>query len=174
MANSLSINPLKILFICTHNRCRSILCESITNALGEGVLEARSGGSTPVDEIHPFTLKHLKAQNYPTDYLQSQSWDAHEAFAPDVVITVCDQANGESCPVWFGDSVKIHWGLNDPSKLANDANVSEQEADTAFLQVIDTIKARTEQLVSVAKNSELASTNDKAQLKQALLALGAV
>lgn len=156
--------PLKLLFICTHNRCRSILCDAIANQDGKGALVAKSGGSSPVGEVHPLTLKHLEKHGYSIDGLTSDSWDDHEDFQADVVVTVCDQAAGESCPVWFGKSIKLHWGLHDPSKLAAD----ETKADAAFGELIDIIKSRTDQLVAVA---EQGLTGDA--LKAALLALGA-
>ncbi|MED5488094.1 MAG: arsenate reductase ArsC, partial [Pseudomonadota bacterium] len=113
---------MKILYICTHNRCRSILCEAITNA-SNGNVEARSAGSQPVGEVHPLSLKYLAERGFSTDGLQSQSWDEFEDYDADLVVTVCDSAAGESCPVYFGKSLKVHWGLEDPSKLEG----SEQE-----------------------------------------------
>jgi len=92
---------MKILYICTHNRCRSILCEAITNA-SNGNVEARSAGSQPVGEVHPLSLKYLAERGFSTDGLQSQSWDEFEDYDADLVVTVCDSATGESCPVYFG------------------------------------------------------------------------
>jgi arsenate reductase (thioredoxin) len=111
----------KILFICTHNRCRSILAEAITNHLGDGLLAARSAGSQPAGEVHPLSLQYLQEAGIETNYLKSQSWDDHEQWHPDIVITVCDDAAGEACPVWFGNSIKVHWGLRDPSRATGDA-----------------------------------------------------
>lgn len=116
---------MKILLICTHNACRSIIGEAVTNKLSiitatnKPRIIAKSAGSSPRGQIHPLTLKHLKRRGYDTVNLKSQSWDDFEDFAPDVVITLCDQAAGESCPVYFGHSLKIHWGLADPSKGQN-------------------------------------------------------
>ena len=134
---------MKILFICTHNRCRSILAEAITNHYGEGKLVARSAGSQPVGEVHPLSLKYLAAAGIATNGLTSQSWDVHEAWAPDVVITVCDSAAGESCPVWFGNSIKIHWGLVDPSSLQG----SEEDVAAAFKRTIELLKRRVQLLL---------------------------
>ena len=119
---------MKVLYICTHNRCRSILSEAITNHVAGDVITAKSAGSQPAGEVHPLSLKYLNEAGIPTEGLQSQSWDEFEAFAPDLVITVCDSAAGESCPVWFGKSVKVHWGLSDPSKLTG----SEEDIARAF------------------------------------------
>jgi arsenate reductase len=107
---------LKILFICTHNRCRSILAEAIARHVSEGALEVRSAGSQPAGQVFPGTLRYLESQGMSVDGLQSQSWDELESFAPDIVITVCDSAAGEACPLWMGDTARVHWGLPDPSK----------------------------------------------------------
>jgi|TARA_R110002096_G_scaffold416576_3_gene619579 arsenate reductase (thioredoxin) len=107
---------MKILLICTHNACRSIIGEAVFNKLGNPRIEARSAGSSPRGIVHPLTLKHLTRHDYDTSTLESQSWDDFSDWKPDVVITLCDQAAGETCPIYFGDSLKIHWGLPDPSK----------------------------------------------------------
>jgi len=130
---------MKFLFICTHNRCRSILSEAITNNLGQGRINAVSAGSAPVGEVHPLSIKYLTEQNISTDGLISQSWNEFEADQPDVVITVCDSAASETCPIWFGNCAKVHWGLTDPSKLEG----SEAEVKAAFFEVMHIIKART-------------------------------
>ncbi len=129
---------MKLLFICTHNRCRSILCEAITNHLAQGRITAHSAGSQPAGEVHPLSLKHLRARGIDTTGLRSQSWDGFESLQPDAVITVCDQAANEACPLWLGDNVKVHWGLPDPSKLEG----SEAEIEAAFNDVMDRIEAR--------------------------------
>ena len=118
---------MKILYICTHNRCRSILSEAITNHRAAGALIARSAGSQPAGEVHPLSLKYLAEAGIPTRGLKSQSWDEFEDFAPDVVITLCDSAAGESCPLWFGKAIKLHWGLEDPSKLSGDESAIAAE-----------------------------------------------
>ncbi|MDY7025548.1 MAG: arsenate reductase ArsC [Pseudomonadota bacterium] len=128
---------MKVLFICTHNRCRSILAEAITNHESQGRILAKSAGSSPVGEVHPKTLKYLNETGIETEGLCSESWDAHEGFEPDVVITVCDSAAGEACPVWFGQSLRIHWGVADPSKIED-----ETAARAAFLATIDIFRQR--------------------------------
>jgi len=137
---------MKILYICTHNRCRSILSEAITNHLAAGDIQAFSAGSQPSGEVHPLSIRYLQERGIDTSGLQSQSWDAIEAEQPDVVITVCDSAANESCPVWFGDTVKVHWGLPDPSKLEG----SEEEIREAFYAVMDTIEKRVSRLLQLA------------------------
>ncbi|MEX1670176.1 arsenate reductase ArsC [Zhongshania guokunii] len=136
---------MKILFICTHNRCRSILSEAITNHLADGRITAYSAGSQPAGEVHPLSLKYLQQRGISIDGLQSQSWDDFEAIKPDVVITVCDSAANEACPVWFGNTAKVHWGLPDPSKLEG----SEAEIQSAFNSVMDTIEIRVRGLLSL-------------------------
>lgn len=136
---------MKVLFICTHNRCRSILGEAITNHFGQGKIEARSAGSQPVGQVHPLSIKYLNERGISTEGLCSQSWDDHEAFAPDVVFTVCDSAAAEQCPVWFGNSVKVHWGLSDPSKLEG----SDEMVKEAFFATIGKIEARLNKVLTL-------------------------
>lgn len=138
---------MKILYICTHNRCRSILSEAITNHLASEVITAKSAGSQPVGQVHPLSLKYLAEAGIATNDLQSQSWDDFEAFAPDVVVTVCDSAAGETCPVWFGKSVKVHWGLSDPSKLTG----SDDDIAEAFRDTIAQISMRVKALKAIAE-----------------------
>lgn len=137
---------MKVLYICTHNRCRSILSEAITNQYSDGLICAKSAGSQPVGEVHPLSLRYLDEAGISIDGLQSQSWDEFEDFEADIVVTVCDSAAGESCPVWFGKSLKVHWGLSDPSKLDGSG---EQKA-AAFRQTIEEIKQRVLALKSIA------------------------
>jgi arsenate reductase len=159
---------MKVLFICTHNRCRSILCEAIANQMGsfhsESNIEARSAGSEPAGKIHPGTLAALQRAGYRVTGLSSQSWDAHESFAPDLIITVCDNAASETCPAWFGEGVKVHWGLVDPSAIDG----SPPEMEKAFAFTIATVEERVRSLQRVA---ELGVKGDA--LKLAMASLGA-
>jgi arsenate reductase len=155
---------MKILYICTHNRCRSILSEAITTSIAGDVIEAKSAGSQPAGLVHPLSLKYLAQTGYAIEGLQSQSWHDFADFQPDVVVTVCDSAAGETCPLYFDDSLKVHWGLSDPSKVAGDDGAIEQ----AFLACIEQIVARVNQLKALA-----AKRLDKTELKAALAALGA-
>ncbi len=153
---------MKVLYICTHNRCRSILSEALTNALNSPHLSAQSAGSQPAGEVHPLTLTYLKEANIPVAGLKSQSWDDFESFQPDVVITVCDSAAGETCPVYFGRALKLHWGLADPSKIQG----SEENKARAFRKTISIIQARVNALEEIAQQNL-----PQSQLKDALLAL---
>ena len=132
---------MKLLFICTHNRCRSILCEAIATQRAEGVLCAASAGSAPVEAVHPLTLRYLEERGYETAGLMSQSWHDLNAFEPDRVITVCDTAAGKACPLWIGDVQKVHWGLPDPSR----AEGSDEVIRAAFMAVIDRIESRVDE-----------------------------
>lgn len=154
---------MKVLYICTHNRCRSILSEAITNHFAGDVIQAVSAGSQPVGEVHPLSIRYLEEAGISTAGLKSQSWDEFEVFAPDVVVTVCDSAAGETCPVWFGNTIKVHWGLEDPSKLSG----SEEEIADAFRETIGIIKQRVADMAEVAKQ-------DPSQWRAGLNALGAV
>ena len=134
---------MKLLFICTHNRCRSILCEAIASQRGAGSLQAASAGSAPVDAVHPLTLRYLEERGYQTSGLQSQSWEDLAAFNPDRVVTVCDSAAGETCPLWMGEVEKHHWGLPDPSR----AEGSAAAIRCAFMAVIDRIENKVDEWV---------------------------
>ena len=144
---------MKILYICTHNRCRSILSEAITNHLSASVsadssqkkLHAFSAGSQPAGQVHPLSLKYLQEKGISIDGLQSQSWDEFENEQPDIVVTVCDSAANEACPVWFGDTIKVHWALPDPSKLEG----SEEQIRDAFFAVMATIEQRVTRLLAL-------------------------
>ena len=134
---------MKLLFICTHNRCRSILSEAITNQRARGILTAASAGSAPVDAVHPLTLRFLQVRGYDTVDLASQSWVDLEAFEPDRVITVCDTAAGEACPLWMSDVEKMHWGLPDPSRVDGD----DETVRAAFMSVIDRIELKVDEWI---------------------------
>ena len=155
---------MKILYICTHNRCRSILSEAITNSLASQSIQAKSAGSQPSGEVHPLSLKYLQQSGYSSQGLRSQSWDDFEQFQPDLVVTVCDSAAGEACPIYFGNSVKVHWGLSDPSKTVG----TKQEIEAAFIACINEIAQRVEKLKLLA-----ARNLAKVELKQALASMGA-
>ncbi|MES0383460.1 MAG: arsenate reductase ArsC [Hyphomicrobium sp.] len=114
----MSDRQMNVLFLCTHNSARSIIAESIINFLGRGKFKGFSAGSQPSGEIHPFALDLLKRLNYDTCNLSSKSWEEFtSADAPplDFVLTVCDDAAEETCPIWPGQPMTVHWGVPDPS-----------------------------------------------------------
>jgi len=108
---------MKVLFMCTANSCRSILSEAMFNHLAPEGFEAVSSGSFPKGQVLPRSLSTLQAAGIRTQGLYSKGNDAFEGSPPDVVITVCDKAAGEACPVYFGPALKAHWGLADPSDV---------------------------------------------------------
>ena len=119
-----------------------MLGEVIANAKYGEVFEAYSAGSAPAGEVHPLTLKYLKARELPTEGLQSQSWDEFEDEGLDFVITVCDSAANEICPLWMGETPRLHWGMPDPSRVDG----SEQDVERAFNEVMDALDAKLSEL----------------------------
>lgn len=131
---------MKVLFMCTANSCRSILSEAMFNHLAPPGFEAISAGSFPKGQVLPRSLSTLQAAGISIEGLYSKGNDAFEGSPPDVVITVCDKAAGEACPVYFGPAVKTHWGLEDPSEVQGD----EAQVEAAFKATLDIITARCE------------------------------
>ena len=129
---------MKILFLCTGNSCRSILSEALFNAQAPVGFEACSAGSHPSGQVHPLTLKTLQSLNIPTENLFSKDMQACEAFAPEIVVTVCSEAANESCPLYLGNALKVHWGLDDPSHL----DLPEAEKLQAFNLTVQHIQRR--------------------------------
>jgi arsenate reductase len=129
---------MKLLFVCTHNRCRSLLFEAICNFQGDDRLEARSAGSAPVNAVHPLTLKYLEEAGIPTAGLHSKSWDSLGDYHPDLFITVCDSAAGEVCPLFLSSIPRLHWALADPSRQEGDV----EEVAQAFRDAICEVQAR--------------------------------
>ena len=120
--------PCRVLFICTGNSARSILCEATLSHLGAGRFEAFSAGSHPAGKIHPAAIAQLASAGVPAHGFTSKSWSRFmEADAPllDIVITVCSNAANETCPVFPGDFVRSHWGLPDPAAAHGTEALSE-------------------------------------------------
>ncbi|MGI6247640.1 MAG: arsenate reductase ArsC [Pseudochelatococcus sp.] len=124
-----------VLFICAGNSARSIMAESILNRDGAGRFRAFSAGSRPTGTVNPFALKVLESYDYPTEGLRSKSWDEFAepgAPVPDFVFTVCDAAAGETCPMWPGQPMAAHWGIEDPA-AAEGVDIEKEAAFvTAF------------------------------------------
>ncbi|BAU74842.1 arsenate reductase ArsC [Metapseudomonas furukawaii] len=136
---------MNVLFLCTANSCRSILSEAVFNHLAPAGIRAYSAGSQPKGEVHPLSLKTLARAGIATDGLYSKSSDEHQDLAPDFVITVCDKAAGEACPVFFGPAVKAHWGLADPSEYRG----SPEEIEAAFDATLDRISTRVQAFLAL-------------------------
>lgn len=149
--------------MCTANSCRSILCEALFNHLAPQGFEAVSSGSFPRGQVLPRSLTTLARAGIPTLGLSSKGNDAFEHCPPDVVITVCDKAAGESCPVYFGPALKSHWGLEDPSEVTG----GEQAIEAAFLATLARIEQRCQAFFELAFD-----TLSRDELKHALDRIG--
>ena len=130
-----------VLFLCTGNSARSVMAESILNSLGKGRFRAFSAGSFPTGKINPFTIELLESKKFPVDDLRSKSWDEFaRPGAPemDFIFTVCDQAAGETCPVWPGHPATAHWGFEDPAHFTG----PDAEKRRVFEKIFQEIAAR--------------------------------
>jgi arsenate reductase (thioredoxin) len=130
-----------VLFLCTGNTARSILAESILRKEGRTHFRAFSAGSQPKGIVNPFAIKVLTSLGYPTDDLRSKSWEEFarpDAPVMDFVFTVCDNAAGESCPVWPGQPMTAHWGIEDPAAAAG----TDIEREAAFVAAFRFLKNR--------------------------------
>lgn len=136
---------MKVLFMCTHNSCRSILSEALFNHLAPEGMEAVSSGSFPSGKVNERALKTLEAAGISTAGLSSKASDAFENSPPDIVVTVCDRAAGETCPIFFGPSLKAHWGLADPSAVTG----SEAEIEEAFQTTLAKIDERVRAFIAL-------------------------
>lgn len=154
-----------VLFLCTGNSARSVLAEATLRAWGGERFTAYSAGSQPTGQINPFALAQLQAEGMSTDGLRSKSWDEFVDAAPmDLVITVCDSAAAESCPVVFGDFTRSHWGLPDPAAVEG----SDADKAAAFAQAHAIVKARLTALLALPESLWA----DRAALQQALDRIG--
>jgi arsenate reductase len=134
-------SPFNVLFLCTGNTARSILAEGTLRQLGQGRFNAFSAGSQPKGVVNPFALKVLAAHNYPTDGYRSKSWSEFagpDAPRMDFVFTVCDSAAGEACPIWPGQPMTAHWGIEDPAAVEG----SDIERERAFEQAFRYLRNR--------------------------------
>ncbi len=139
---------MDVLFLCVDNSARSILAEALLNSLAEGRLRAYSAGSRPKGQVHPLTLEVLKTCGIPASALRSKSWDEFATeTAPhmDVVITVCDPAATEACPLWPGAPVTVHWGLPDPVEVEG----SDAERLAAFARTFTELEKRIELMLGL-------------------------
>jgi arsenate reductase len=127
--------PWNVLFLCTGNSARSILAEQILNHKGRGRFRAFSAGSHPTGRVNPFAIDKLQRERLATEGLRSKSWDefAVPGAAPlDFILTVCDNAAGEACPIWPGRPLTAHWGVPDPAAVQGTDEDKRQAFDAAF------------------------------------------
>jgi arsenate reductase len=155
-----------VLFLCTGNSARSILAESLLNNLGKGRFRAFSAGSHPAGEVNPFALELLEKNHFPTADLRSKPWDEFaQPDAPqlDFVITVCDKAAGEVCPVWPGQPMTAHWGIPDPATVEGKDEVKRR----AFHDAMNQLQRRISVFVSLPFDKL-----DRIKLQQAVREIG--
>ena len=153
-----------VLFLCTGNSCRSVLAEATFNSMASPEWRAMSAGSHPTGTIHPRSLALLQREGISTEGLHSKSWVGLPSI-PDIVITVCDSAAGETCPAYLGPVLRAHWGVDDPAK----ATGTDAEIDAKFEQAYRTLRARIEAFLKLPLDR---LRQDREQLKVALDRIG--
>jgi arsenate reductase (thioredoxin) len=129
-------HTFNVLFLCTGNSARSIMAESILNLQGLGRFQAYSAGSQPAGQVHPMALDLLQRNHFPLENLRSKNWDefaAADAPKMDFVLTVCDKAKAELCPVWPGQPISAHWGVADPVLVEGDEETRRKAFADAFI-----------------------------------------
>ena len=157
--------PLNVLFLCTGNSCRSSLAEKLLNHLGEGRFVAYSAGSTPTGLVNSHAIRALKRRGVNTKGLRSKNWNEFgekDSTIMDIIITVCDNARGEVCPIWPGHPVSAHWGLPDPANFIG----SEDETCTVFDCTIKNLETLICGLLDLPK--EMVSTEKLEELRKTL------
>jgi len=140
-----------VLILCTGNSARSIMAEALINTMGEGRFQAFSAGSLPTGVVNPFAVEKAASIHYPTEQLRSKSWDefaAADAPQMDFIITVCDNAAGEVCPIWPGKPITAHWGFEDPAAVEG----SDEDKRLAFDKIFRHMMNRVRLFVSLPFN----------------------
>ncbi|HEY8607882.1 MAG TPA: arsenate reductase ArsC [Noviherbaspirillum sp.] len=130
--------PYNVLFLCTGNSARSIMAEALVTTMGEGRFRGFSAGSKPAAGVNPFAIEQVMKTGYPIDNLRSKRWDefaAPGAPAMDFIITVCDNAAAEACPVWPGHPATAHWGFEDPAAVEGTDDEKRVAFETTFHQI---------------------------------------
>lgn len=148
---------MNVLFLCTGNSCRSILGEATFNHLAPSGWQAMSAGSKPTGYVHPRSLALLAREGIATDGYHSKSWE-NLPTTPDIVITVCGSAAGETCPAYLGPVVRTHWGVEDPAHVTG----TDEEIDAAFVKAYSILRARIEAFLALPLTT---LKNDKIALK---------
>lgn len=155
---------MNVLFLCTGNSCRSILGEATFNHLAPQGWRAMSAGSKPTGQVHPRSLALLAKEGISTEGYYSKSWDALPA-TPDIVVTVCASAAGETCPAYLGPVLRTHWGVEDPAH----ATGTDEQIDAAFRKAYQILRARIEAFLALPIDT---LKNDKNALKAELDKIG--
>jgi arsenate reductase (thioredoxin) len=155
---------MNILFLCTGNSCRSILAEATFNHLAPPGWKAMSAGSQPAGQVNPRSLALLAREGIPPEGLHSKSWD-NLPMTPDIVVTVCANAAGETCPAYLGPVLRTHWGAEDPAH----AQGPDEEVDAVFASAYCILRSRIEDFLALPL-AEL--QNDRPRLKAALDRIG--
>ncbi|MBI2318934.1 MAG: arsenate reductase ArsC [Betaproteobacteria bacterium] len=151
---------MNVLFLCTGNSCRSILAEAVFNALAPEGWRAMSAGSRPTGQVHPRSLALLAREGIAAEGLYSKAWD-NLPKTPDIVITVCAGAAGDTCPAYLGPAARSHWGVEDPAH----ASGTDEEIDAAFANAYRILRARIEAFLALPlKELENDRTRMKAEL----------
>ena len=132
---------LKTLVLCTGNSCRSVMAEGLLNHYGKDKVLAFSAGSIPTGNVHPMSLATLKRHGMSDQGYRSKSWDEFKDQPIDILITVCDNAAGEVCPIFFGKSMKAHWGVPDPAHYQGTPAEIEAEFNRIFTMLEKRVKA---------------------------------
>ena len=161
-------HPMNVLFLCTGNSARSILAEATMNSLGTPRFRAFSAGSQPTGRVNPFAIELLQKNRLPTDGLRSKTWDEFAAAgAPrlDFVITVCDNAAGEVCPLWPGQPITAHWGVPDPAAATGSDDDKRRAFFTAYTRLANRIQLFLN--LPLAKLDRLAVTQRMREIGQA-------
>lgn len=134
-----------ILFLCTGNSCRSIMAEGLMKHYGKDKFNSFSAGSNPTGQVHPMSLKTLEKNGIEIDGLYSKSWDDISCTNIDIIITVCDDAAGESCPIFLNKAIKVHLGVFDPAKFSGNSEEIEQE----FQKIYEIIERRVKAILEI-------------------------
>lgn len=157
---------MNVLILCTGNSCRSILAEATFNHLAPAGWKAMSAGSQPAGYVHPRSLALLAREGIAVEGLHSKSWD-NLPMTPDIVITVCSSAAGETCPAYLGPVLRAHWGVDDPAK----ATGTDEQIDAAFVTAYRILRARIEAFLALPLDS---LQLDRAALKAELDRMGTI
>lgn len=132
-----------VLVLCTGNSARSIMAEALINTMGEGRFRAYSAGSHPTGKVNPFAVEKVQSVKYPTENLRSKNWDEYtqpDAPKMDFIITVCDNAAGEVCPIWPGQPVSAHWGFEDPAAVGGTDDEKRRAFDMTFRHIMNRVR----------------------------------